>query len=176
MQYFKKIAIFSVFSLLTTLSFGAFAQEGGLKVGFVNVQALLSNAPQAAAAKKRVEKEFSTRQEELKGIQTEIKSLREKLTREGLTMSDEDRKKTETELLRKDREFRWNQGIIDEDFKIRRNEVMSQLQNDIVKAIYRIGQQEKFDLILTDGVIFSSSRVNLTETILNELKKSASGK
>jgi outer membrane protein len=102
--------------------------------------------------------------------------LREKLQKEGLTMSNEEVRKLEEQILAQERKIRWNQSILDEDFKIRRNQVMGQLQQDIFKTITTIAQQEKYDLVLTDGVLISSSRVNLTERVLTELKNSAGKK
>ena len=149
------------------------AKQDDLKIGFVNVKQVLANAPQVAIAEKAVQTEFTARREELKGLQSEILALREKLTREGLTMSNEDRAQYEEDLLRKDREFRWEQGIFDEDLKIRRNQVLQQLQQDVAKAILQIAQSDKYDLILTEGVIFGSDRVNITEQVVKILEKDA---
>lgn len=171
-----RIKTYIATALLTGLLVGtapsALAQQE-LKVGFVNIQKVFSNAPQAAAAEESIQTEFKKRQEEIKKLQQEILSLREKLGREGLTMGDEERGELEDQLLRKDRKFRWEQQIYDEDLKIRRNEVLGEVQDEIVKAIYKIGQNEKYDLILTDGVIYSDSRVNLTDRVVELLKERA---
>ncbi|HEY3487304.1 MAG TPA: OmpH family outer membrane protein [Gammaproteobacteria bacterium] len=155
----------------------AFAQDiGPLKVGYVDFQTVAMKSPQMEEAKKRLEKEFNARKEELKGMEAAYLQLRERLQKEGLTMSNEDLRKLEENILAQERKIRWNQSIMDEDFKIRRNQVMTQLQQDIVKTITTIAQQEKYDLILTDGVLMSSSRINLTDRILTELKNNMTKK
>lgn len=155
----------------------AIAQDAGaLKIGYVDVQGVAAKSPQLAEGNKRLEKEFTARKEELKGMEASYLQLREKLQKEGLTMSNEEVRKLEEQILAQERKIRWNQGILDEDFKIRRNQVMGQLQQDIFKTITAIAQQEKYDLVLTDGVLLSSSRVNLTERVLTELKNSAGKK
>lgn len=155
---------------LSVATLQAQAQEN-LTVGVVNLQKLFSQAPQTAAAEKKLQDEFKKRQEQLKKLQSEVLSLREKLGKDGLTMSDDQRGKLENELLRTERKFRWEQNIYDEDVKIRRQEVLGEVQQKVAEAIYKIGQNGKFDLILTEGVIFNSQRVDLTSSVLEELKK-----
>lgn len=160
-------------ALLLAAASPGFAQSDDLKIGYVNLQELVSKAPQSAVALQKAEKEFSMRQEELRGIATEIQALREKLTKERITMSDNARKKLEDDLLRKEREYRWNQSILDEDAKIRQNEILNEIKELVFKAVVGIAKQEKYDLVFTDGVAFKSSRVDLTSKVLGELQKGA---
>lgn len=160
-------------ALLFGVTCPGFAQTGDLKIGYVNLQELMSKAPQATAAIKKAEKEFSMRHEELKGIATEIQAMRERLVKERITMSDDARKKLEGELLRKEREYRWEQSILDEDAKIRENQILNEIKGLVLKSILEIAKQDKYDLVLTDGVIFKSSRVDLTAKVLGDLEKNA---
>jgi outer membrane protein len=154
----------------------AFAQEAGpLKIGFVDVQAVASKSPQLADANKRLEKEFTARKEALKGMEASYMQLRDRQQKEGLTMNNDDQRKLEDQILAQERKIRWEQGIMDEDFKIKRNQVASDVRQDIFKTIATVAQKEGYDLILTDGVLLSSARVNLTERVLTELKNGAGG-
>jgi outer membrane protein len=150
----------------------AMAQEAAapLKIGFVDVQVVASKSPQLAEGNKRIEKEFTARKEALKGMEAAYLQLREKLQKEGLTMSNDELRKLEEQILAQERKIRWEQGIMDEDFKIRRNQIASEVRQDIFRTIATLAKQENYDLILTDGVLMSSPRVNLTERVLNELK------
>lgn len=165
-----KMILVAVFLLGSSLP--GFAQTD-LKIGYVNFQELVSKAPQSKAAIEKAQKEFGTRQEELKGMATEVQALREKLVKERITMSDDARKKLEDDLLSKEREYKWNQSILDEDAKIRENEILTEIKKLVLKAIVDIAKQDKYDLILSDGVIFRSARVDLTAKVLNELIKDA---
>lgn len=166
-----KMILVAVFLLGSSLP--GFAQTGDLKIGYVNLQELVSKAPQSKAAIEKAQKEFGTRQEELKGMATEVQALREKLVKERITMSDDARKKLEDDLLSKEREYKWNQSILDEDAKIRENEILTEIKKLVLKAIVDIAKQDKYDLILSDSVIFRSARVDLTAKVLNELIKDA---
>lgn len=156
----------------------AMAQDAGapLKIGFVDTQAVASKSPQLAEGNKRLEKEFTARKEALKGMEAAYLQLREKLQKEGLTMSNDELRKLEEQILAQERKIRWEQGILDEDFKIRRNQIGAEVRQDIFKTIALLAKQEGYDLILTDGVLMSSPRVNLTERVLNELKNATPAK
>lgn len=168
-----KMMAFLVAAFLLGSSLPGFAQSSDLKIGYVNLQELVSKAPQSAAAIEKAQKEFATRQEELKGMATEVQALREKLVKERITMSDDARKKLEENLLSKEREYKWNQSILDEDAKIRENQILTEIKQLVFKAIVEIAKQDKYDLVLTDGVIFKSARVDLTAKVLSELRKGA---
>lgn len=150
----------------------AIAQDAAapLKIGFVDIQAVASKSPQLAEGNKRLEKEFTARKESLKGMEAAYLQLREKLQKEGLTMNNDELRKLEEQILAQERKIRWEQGIMDEDFKIRRNQIAAEVRQEIFKTIAVLSKQEGYDLILTDGVLMSSPRVNLTERVLNDLK------
>jgi outer membrane protein len=168
----KHIVFHGLAALLCMFSQQAMAQDtAALKVGYVNVQEVLAKAPQTETAKKALTKEFTKRQEELKGMETAYIQSREKLQRDGLTMSHESVKKLENDLIAQERKIRWNQSILDEDYKIRQKELTEKLQKDIFETIMKIAKDEKYDLVLTDGVLMASSRINLTNRIIEELKK-----
>jgi outer membrane protein len=168
----------SLVVLLCIFSQQVLAQQGdeSLKVGYVNVQEVLVKAPQTEIAKKALTKEFTKRQDELKAMETAYIQTREKLQKEGLTMSADSARKLENDLLAQERKIRWNQSLLDEDYKIRQKELTDQLQKDIFQTILNIAKQEKYDLVLTDGVLMSSSRINLTARIIEDLKKNTAKK
>ncbi len=67
-----KIALFLGLLLAANVSYA------DLKIGFVNIPAVLEKAPQAEKAKKRLEQEFSPRDKQLVAQQKEIQALEEK--------------------------------------------------------------------------------------------------
>ncbi len=144
-----------------------------LKVGFVNVPRVLEKAPQASAAKKRLEKEFAPRDKLLVSQQKEIKKLEEKLMRDQAVMGESERRSLEKEIISKKREAKRAQEEFSEDFNIRRNEELGKLQRRIYEAIKGLAKEENYDLLLTDGVIYASDKVNVTGRIQEKLKEMA---
>lgn len=158
-----KIALFLGLLLTANVSFA------DLKIGFVNIPAVLEKAPQAEKAKKRLEQEFSPRDKQLVAQQKEIQSMEEKLTRDASVMSDSEKRNLEKDISNKKRDAKRAQQEFSEDFNVRRNEELGKLQRRIVEAIREIAKDQDFDLLLTEGVIYSNEKIDITSQVQTKL-------
>lgn len=140
-----------------------------LKVGVVNIAAVLEKAPQAEKAKKRLEQEFKPRDNKLVSQQKEIQGLQEKLKKDAAVMGESQRNKLENQLQDKIRDAKRAQQEFSEDFNARRNDELGKLQKRIVESIKAIAKDQEFDLILTDGVIYSSPQMDITSQLQQKL-------
>lgn len=147
-----------------------------LKVGAVNAAMILEKAPQAEHARKQLEKEFAPRDKKLVNLQKEIKANDDKLVRDGAVMSESARVKMEREIISQKRELKRKQDEFREDFNIRRNEEFGKLQKRIYEAIVSHAKKEKYDLIISDGVIYASDTVDITNQVLARLKAESAKK
>lgn len=165
----KSTAFVSVVCVFTLL-FAATSYADGAKVGFVNTGRVLENAPQAQAARKKLEKEFAPRDSEIASMQRKLKALDEKLTRNGDVMSDDERRKLERDRLTQQRELKRTRDAFTEDLNLRRNEEFAKLQRIVAKAIVDIAKENGYDLVLEAGVVFASDKVDLTDKVLERLR------
>ncbi len=163
----KKYIIFPLISLALTSSI-AFAE---LKIGVVNVPQVLAEAPQAEKARKDMEREFSPRKNRLQASANEIQKLKEELNRDAAVMGEAERKKLENQIIKKTRDANRTEEELREDLNIRRNEIFGKLQKEVFEAIRELAQEGKYDLILTDGVVYASDAVDVTARILEKLKR-----
>lgn len=159
----KKIALFLGLMFVANVSFA------DLKIGFVNIPAVLEKAPQAEKAKKRLEQKFSPRDKQLVAQGKEIQSLEEKLTKEASVMSDSEKAKLENDIQNKKRDAKRSQQEFSEDFNASRNEELGKLQRRIVEAVRAIAKDEDYDLLLTDGVIYSKPEFDITAQVQKKL-------
>ena len=158
-----KIALFLGLLLTANVSFA------DLKIGFVNIPAVLEKAPQAEKAKKRLEQEFSPRDKQLVSQQKEIQSMEEKMTRDASVLSESEKRKLESDILNKKRDAKRAQQEFSEDFNVRRNEELGKLQRRIVEAIRGIAKDQDFDLLLTEGVIYANDEIDITSQVQQKL-------
>ena len=149
------------------------------KVGVVNTVRLMEEAPQAKAAQSNIETEFAPREQELVSLQKSIRKLEDKLQRDGAVMSEKESSKLEREILSQTRELKRSQDEFRDDLNIRKNEVLSKLQRQMYEATVALAKEKKYDIILGQGVVYSSDRVDVTDQVLSKLKaqfKSGGGK
>jgi outer membrane protein len=139
------------------------------KIGFVDTVKLMEAAPQAKSAQSKIESEFAPREKELVALQREIKQQEDKLSRDGAVMSESERSKLERDILAKRRDLKRTQDEFRDDLNIRRNEVLTKLQKDMYEAVVALAKEEKYDLIFSQGVVYSSDKVDITESVLKKL-------
>lgn len=141
-----------------------------VKVGFVNVAIVLDQAPQADHARARIEREFAPRDREILDQQQKIRTLEDKLVKNAAVLSTSERERQEAELRQLKRELRRSQEEFREDLNLRRSQELSALQRMVTEVIQDMARGEKYDLIVTDGVVFAGDRVNITKRVIERLK------
>ena len=141
------------------------------RIAFVNTPQVLEQAPQAEAVRNTLQGEFSPRDTKLVAEQNKVKELEEKLARDGAVMSDEERRKLERDILGQKREIKRSRDEFTEDFNIRRNEELAKMQREIALSIVSLAKEKGYDLILENGVIYASERVDITKEVIARLKR-----
>jgi len=159
-----KIALFLGLMFVANVSFA-----DDLKIGFVNIPAVLEKAPQAEKAKKRLEQKFSPRDKQLVAQGKEIQSMEEKLTKDASVMSASEKANLEREIQNKKRDAKRSQQEFSEDFNASRNEELGKLQRRIVEAVRAIAKDEDYDLLLTEGVIYAKEQIDITAQVQKKL-------
>ena len=153
------------------LVFAISSHAAELKVGYVQVDKILQEAPQTAESGKKLEKEFSPRTQELERMQKQIKDGEAALDKDSLTMSETDRKNKERDLNNVKIEFQRKQRELREDVNLRKNEELGSLQDRINKAVTSVAETEGFDLVVYSGVAYASKKIDITDKVLKSLGK-----
>lgn len=146
------------------------AQAADFKVGFVNVAIVLDQAPQAAQARARIEREFAPRDREILTRQQRIRTLEDHLVKNVAVLSASERERQEAELRQLKRDLRRSQEEFREDLNLRRSQELSALQRMVTEVIQDMARGENYDLIMSDGVVFAGDKVNITKRVLERLK------
>mgnify|MGYP003572570146 FL=1 len=165
MKIFKQLMV--ALAAYAVLTGPAMAES---KVGVVNTVQLMEEAPQAKAAQSNIETEFAPREKELVSLQKNVRKLEEKLARDGAVMSEKESSKLERDILSKRRDLKRSQEEFRDDLNIRKNEVLSKLQRQMYEATVSLAKEKKYDVILGQGVVYSSENVDVTGMVLEKLK------
>jgi outer membrane protein len=147
------------------------AQAQGLQIGYVDTARVLEQAPQAEAVDEALRGEFEPREKELLLKQREIEDLESQLENAGTDLSSARRRKLEREIRLKVSQYKYEEQEFREDRNIRRNEEIRGLQKIVYDAIVDIAEVEGYDLVLTNGVAYHSDRTDLTDAVINKLKR-----
>ncbi len=159
------MASVGIVSLLLVLP----AAAADLKLGYVDTVRLFKDAPQALQAEEMLREEFSSREKLLLEKQKKRVELEERLRRDGMMMSETERKKADNELLAISREMRRDQDEFREDLNRRRNEEIAKVQEFIKEVIDKLGKEGGFDLIFFEGIAFANPALDITSKVLTRL-------
>ncbi|PCI61216.1 MAG: molecular chaperone Skp [Methylophilaceae bacterium] len=154
-------------TIIMSMSIGLSAAE--LKVGYVQVDKILKEAPQTAESGKKLEREFSPRSLELKKMQKQIAAIESDLDKEALTLSDSDRRSKQRKASNLKIEFQRKQRELREDINIRKNEELSILQDRINDAVKTVSEADNYDLVMYGGVAYASTKIDITDKVLKLL-------
>jgi outer membrane protein len=145
------------------------AAAADYKIGFVNTERLFREAAPAKRAQQKLEKEFASRDADIQKMSKQVRDLQAALEKDGVTMSEADRRNKERDLANLSRDLQRSQREFREDLNLRRNEELASVQERANKVIQQIAEAEKFDLILQDPVVFASQKIDITEKVVKAL-------
>jgi outer membrane protein len=166
-NYLRSLAVLSLFVCGFALSQPARAE---IKIGVVNFQKLLEEAPQTKSAMQDLENEFAPRRRELVTMQNDLKSREEKMQKEGAVMAEADRVKAEKTARDEQREFSRKAGEFQDDVSTRRNEELGKVQRFLVAEINTYSAAQGFDLVVGESVIYVKPAFDITAQVLEVLK------
>ncbi|MCF8191573.1 MAG: OmpH family outer membrane protein [Burkholderiales bacterium] len=162
------IRILGALVLASALVQPAAAADAGLKIGVVDTERIMRESAPADRVKKKIEKEFAGRDQDLQKLAKQAKDMQTALEKDGVTLSDSDRQAKERDLAALTRDLQRKDRELREDFNRRRNEELSGMLEQINKAIKKLAESEKYDLILQDAV-YRSPKVDITDKVLKAL-------
>lgn len=161
------IKIIALFLLLLPISVSA-AQ---LKIAYVNAVKVIEEAPQAKQALAKLEAEFRPRDEKIVGTTNSIKEMEDKLNKDAKVMSSINRRTIEKRLLILKRNLKRESQEFREDYNLRRNEELASLQKLVYRVIVDIAKKGKYDLVVHEGTIYASKKIDITQKVLKRLQE-----
>jgi outer membrane protein len=161
---FFKLILFLIFCVFTSI-----AHSEDLKIGFVNTERVFKESSPAVRSQKKLQQEFSVREEEIKAVDAEAKGIRQRLEKDGLILEETQRRNLEAELGRLSREMQRLQREFQEELNLAKNTEMKVILKIANEAIQKIAVSEKFDLILQEAV-YRSDRLDITDKVIEALE------
>lgn len=163
---FKVISALLAAFILINLSYAA-----DIKIAYVNTVKVIEEAPQSKTALQKLEAEFRPRDKKLVVLRDQIKKSEDRLEKDDLVMKPSERRVIERELLTQKRNLRRATQEFREDYNLRRNEELALLQKQISRVIIAIAKAGQYDLVVHEGTMYASSRIDITERVLRKLGK-----
>ena len=148
---------------------GSWAADPAVKVGFVDIQVVISQSKEGQAARGKVAAEAAEKQKEIGAKEAEIKQMDAELQKQTPILSDAAKKDREEEIRRKLRDLKRMTEDFNRDLAKRETELINDLLRDVSAVIRDYGKEKGFTLIVEKGqggVIYGGDPADLTKEIL----------
>ena len=97
--------------------------------------------------------------------------MEDRLNKDAAIMSEAEQQKLQKDVINMRRDLKRSQDEFREDLTFRRNEELTKIQKQIIQAIQTVAKQNNYDLVLSDGVVFAGTKVDMTDLVVDYMKK-----
>ena len=140
------------------------------KIGVLNVDRVLQQAPDAKAAHDRIEQAFKARDADIARKEQEARAASAQLENDRATLSTDERTSRERAIEARTREVQRLREQFAEDLRARQFEELDKLKERLDKVLSRYAKDHQFDLILQDAAYVGRS-VDITDDVIKALQQ-----
>ncbi len=151
--------------------FAAAQAPAPARIGYVDMKRLLDNAPQVVAGRQKLEREFATRDAALKADERHAAELRTEQARTSATHAKTDGDSLQRQIDALDRSVKRSRDNLRTELKTRSDQELDKSWREINDAVVQFAREQGFDLIVPSPVVYASPKVDVTEQILERLRR-----
>ena len=168
-------SLFTIGALSLVCAAGALEAQAP-KLGYINSQEILVNAPGAEEAQAAFDAEMSGYQNEIVQLETELQNLEAALQQQQLTLSPEARANREQQLQAKFQEYQQRTGQLQEVANQRRAALIQPVMDNITAVIEELREDGSYSLILdaaAGSIVSADPALDLTQEVITRLRSAA---
>ncbi|KOR29859.1 hypothetical protein TI03_01190 [Achromatium sp. WMS1] len=142
-----------------------------IKIGYLNVTKVAEESPQYQAARRTLQTELQRRENSLRRMTEQLRAKENDLQRNATVMSEDNLKRAKRQIISLRRKLQNSKGEYRDELSLRQNEERTKLLRQIAEVVKAVGKEGRFDLILTDGVAYADERIDISNQVLERLKR-----
>jgi outer membrane protein len=158
------------------LCLAAQVQALDYKIGVVDPERVIEESPQYEAARQALQEEVADRERALREQQAKLDELKKNLERDAPLMSEEELARLQNDIRNRDRKVKYAKAEFQEDFALRQNELRTKLIAQVREVVQELAKEQKIDLIVSEGVVYFSERVDMSAQVIERLQSKAKRK
>ncbi len=161
----------TLLAVLAALPLPAGAQQPTTKIGYVDLKRVLDEAPQMVESRAKLEREFSARDGAIKAADAKLGALKQRYERDNAIMSKDDAEALKREI---DATERANKRMVDEarsDLAARQAAERDRNWQKMQDIIVDYARSQGYDLIEASPPLYVSPRIDITDAVLDQLKR-----
>lgn len=139
------------------------------KIGYVNVQQIMAQAPGLAEARQAFETEVQQAQPELQRMEAELETLQQAFQQQQATLSEEARQQRQQELQTKFTAYQTRRTALQQ----REQQLLAPITARVEQVIEQIRKDGSYSVIFDtaqSGIVSADPALDLTNRVLDRLK------
>jgi outer membrane protein len=161
----------SLFAILLSCMMPVVAQTAAYTIAVIDPNRIVEESPQYEEARGMLSTEVKDREAELLDQQGDLDRLTERLDRDGALMSEEEVQRLQNDIRARKRKLRYAKAELQEDFALRQTELRTKLVKQVEEVVQRIAKEKGIDVILSEGLVYFSPRVDISGEVIERLKQ-----
>lgn len=163
---------------LLSVGFLAIAGVAGAqspRIGYVDMQRLLDNAPQVIDARARLAHEFALRDQRLTADEQRLGELEARRRTDLAAAGADEAQSLDAEINALRRSVERTRQRLREELQLRSAEEVDRAFPRINEAVADYAREQGYDLVLSSPVIYASGRLDITDAVLDRLRREFDG-
>ena len=145
-------------------------QAQPLKIGYINIDHLVSSSPQFIQANQVVIKAFQPQEKQLLALSKRIQLSADTFNKNSKTLTQVERKIEIKKIANLEYQLKQQAQTLKKQLKLKNEQELSKIQDLINRVIKQVAKDQNFDLILYQEVAYASKKINITPIISQKLR------
>ena len=145
-------------------------QAQSLKIGYINIDHLVSSSPQFIQANQVVIKAFQPQEKQLLALSKRIQLSADTFNKNSKTLTQVERRTEIKKIANLERQLKQQAQALKKQLKFKNEQELSKIQDLINRVIKQVAEDQNFDLILYQEVAYASKKINITPIISQKLR------
>lgn len=175
----NKLFLFSLFILLTSITFEAYSQRG-VTIGYIDMEYILENVPEYQEALTQLDGRVQRWRKDIEDQQKEIDNLKLNLSNESVLLTKELVEERQEDIkIKEDQLFEYQQNRFgpNGDLMIQKRQLVQPIQDQVFTAVQEIAGNRQYDFIFDKSadvvMLYAAERNDISDQVIRIINRAA---
>jgi outer membrane protein len=143
-----------------------------VKIGVIDMQQIMQQSAQAVSLNKQLQTQFQPRQQKLVTAQKNLQAEMSTFNKNGPTLNDADRTKTQNQILADRTSFQQMVQSYQQDLSTAQNQAMQKFMGNVQNAVSDVAKQGNYTLIVQRAAApYADPSLDITKQVIADMSK-----
>lgn len=157
------------------LTAALFAQQGALKIGYVNSETIIKELPEAKESQAKLETMLKGWQDEIEKRAQALQAKYEDYQKQVNMLNESSKQSRQKELIDEEQKLNQYRQEKQQQLGVEREKIMKPIQDKVFKAIEKVAKEQKLSFVLDRAtevpVLYADPQYDYTFKVLDMLKR-----